>query len=142
MLRNLAYAAIVSLFTSNSFTAGQLKRVGDDVDVPSVSTSELAIALDAPETSPVVLDVRLEEDLASDPVLIPDASWRDPHAIDTWAEELSKNTPVVVYCVKGKWVSRSATTKLRAMGFEVTQLTGGIEAWKGDGKPTKAAPSR
>ena len=122
-------------------SAGQLERVGEDVEVPSVTTEELVSAIDGDETL-VVVDVRLEEDFAADPVLIPAADWKNPHAIEEWADGLAPETRVVVYCVKGKWVSRSVTSKLREMGFDVSQLTGGIEAWKSAGEPTKPADSR
>lgn len=86
-----------------------------------------------------MIDVRFEQDFDSDsdPVLLPRASWRDPNAIDVWARELYWEAVAVVDCVRGHCVGQSVTKKLRDMGLNVSQLTGGIEAWKNTGRPTK-----
>lgn len=87
-----------------------------------------------------VIDVRLSEDFSADPVLIPDAMYLDPEGIETWAASMAPtDQPVIVYCVKGKWVSQKAANYLRKRGFEVYSLEGGIEAWKDDGQATIAA---
>ena len=76
-----------------------------------------------------LLDVRLNEDFAASPTMIPGAVHRDPEAIAQWASQIPKNKPVVVYCVKGKWVSQKAATYLSKHGFDVRSLDGGIDAW-------------
>jgi rhodanese-related sulfurtransferase len=76
-----------------------------------------------------LLDVRLSEDFAASPTMIPGATHRDPEAIADWASTLPRDKPVVVYCVKGKWVSQKAATYLSAQGFDVRSLDGGINAW-------------
>lgn len=87
-----------------------------------------------------VLDVRLSEDFAADPELIPDAMYRDPDEIVTWVRSMSPvDGPVIVYCVRGKWVSQKAATYLKDQGFEVVSLEGGIEAWKDAGRETVPA---
>ena len=84
-----------------------------------------------------VLDVRLREDFDSDPVLIPGAVYKDPERIQAWADQMSPTDgPVVVYCVRGKWVSQKAATYLESRGFEVFSLDGGIEGWKADERET------
>ena len=86
-----------------------------------------------------VLDVRLLEDFEADPVLVPDAMYRDPDNIQAWAGQMSPaDGPVVVYCVAGKWVSQKAANYLLDQGFEVYSLQGGIEGWKASGMETKA----
>jgi len=76
-----------------------------------------------------VMDVRLNEDFAASPTMIPGAVHRDPEAITQWASQLRKDKPVVVYCVKGKWVSQKAASYLSEHGFDVRSLDGGINAW-------------
>jgi rhodanese-related sulfurtransferase len=76
-----------------------------------------------------VIDVRLSEDFAANPTLIPGAIRRDPEGIADWASKLPKDKPVVVYCVKGKWVSQKAAAYLSEHGFDVRSLEGGINAW-------------
>ena len=87
-----------------------------------------------------VLDVRLSEDFAADPQLIPDAMYRDPEQIENWAANMSPtNDPVIVYCVRGKWVSQKAANYLSDKGFNVLSLEGGIEGWKDSGGTTLPA---
>jgi rhodanese-related sulfurtransferase len=119
--------------------ARQLERLDPSVKVPSISVDELARALEDGRTAPGVIDVRLREDFDADPVLIAGARWRDPNAIDAWVGELSRDEPIVVYCVRGHWVSQAVTKKLRDQGLNVTQLIGGLEAWKTAGRPTTAS---
>lgn len=84
-----------------------------------------------------VLDVRLIEDFNADPVLVPDALYRDPDDIEQWVGQMSpEDGPVIVYCVRGKWVSQKAANYLKDEGFEVYSLEGGIEGWKSAGQHT------
>lgn len=133
-------STFVLSFAFATSAVGQLERVDDDVEIPDISVDELTRAVEKTGARPRLIDVRLAEDFEADPVLIPDASWRDPNAIESWVEELSPGETVIVYCVAGRWVSRSVTKKLLDMGLDVSQLAGGIEAWKAAGKPT--APSK
>ena len=87
-----------------------------------------------------VLDVLLFEDFNDDPVLVPDALYRNPDDIVAWAAAMSPaDGPVVVYCVRGKWVSQKAANYLSDRGFEVYSLDGGIEEWKASGRATETA---
>ena len=87
-----------------------------------------------------VLDVRLREDFDADPVLIPQARYKDPEKITQWVVDMTPaDGPVAVYCVRGKWVSQKAANYLKDRGFEVYTLDGGIEAWKKEGRPTTPA---
>ena len=84
-----------------------------------------------------VLDVRLREDYQSNPVLIPNAQYRDPEKMADWAREIRQSDgPVVVYCVRGKWVSQKVAHFLNTQGVEVYSLEDGIDAWQADGLPT------
>ena len=84
-----------------------------------------------------IVDVRLKEDFDGDPVLIPGAVYRNPESIQDWADQMSPiDGPVVVYCVRGKWVSQKAATYLESKGFDVFSLDGGIEGWKAGGRQT------
>lgn len=77
-----------------------------------------------------VLDVRKKHDFDADPRLLPRARWKDPGQVAEWCTELSKTTPVVVYCVHGHAVSQGVVASLRSMGFDACLIEGGIEAWK------------
>lgn len=78
-----------------------------------------------------VIDVRLEEDYEASPQMIPGAVRKDPEDIERWSASLDPDKPVVVYCVKGGWVSQKAATYLSEKGFDVVSLEGGIQAWEG-----------
>lgn len=77
-----------------------------------------------------LIDVRLTEDFALDPILIPGATYNDPELITEWANLIPKNKKVVLYCVKGAWVSHKAATYLNSKGYDVSTLNGGIRQWK------------
>ncbi len=94
----------------------------------NLSVSELK-TLKADEDITIV-DVRLSEDFAADPSLIPGAEYRDPELIASWADLLPKDKKVVLYCVKGAWVSHKAATYLNNKGYDVSTLDGGIVDWK------------
>jgi rhodanese-related sulfurtransferase len=100
----------------------------------TISANELVAMRD---NGAAVIDVRLTEDFADDPQLIPDAMYRDPEAIESWAAAMSpKDQPVIVYCVRGKWVSQKAANYLKDQGYDVYSLEGGIEGWKQAGMAT------
>lgn len=78
----------------------------------------------------VLLDVRLAEDFAADPKLIPGAQYMDPEELPSWIASIDKTKDVVVYCVGGKWVSQKVANLLEESGIVVKSLEGGLEAWK------------
>lgn len=94
----------------------------------TLSPAELQSA--AQDEGVVLLDVRLREDFDASPTLIPGATYRDPESIARWSSALPRDAKVVVYCVKGKWVSQKAAHYLRQQGYDVYSLSGGIEGWK------------
>jgi rhodanese-related sulfurtransferase len=85
----------------------------------------------------VLLDVRRKADYDADPHLIPGAAWRNPEDVETWSQELSQGSPVVVYCVKGGSVSQSITDNLNKKQVPACYVEGGLRAWKDSGGATK-----
>lgn len=83
-----------------------------------------------------LLDVRRAPIFAEAADMLPAARWRDPFAVETWAGELDRTRPVVVYCVHGHEISRNAVRALAAAGFEAYALAEGIEGWRAEGGPT------
>ena len=98
----------------------------------TVTVDELAAARNRDRW--IVLDVRLTEDRAANPVLIPGAEYKNPELISEWSGSLPGDATVVVYCVKGKWVSQKAANYLDAQGVDVYSLEGGIDAWERDAR--------
>jgi Fe-Mn family superoxide dismutase len=81
-----------------------------------------------------LLDVRRAEVFEQARTMIPDAGWRDPVAVSTWAAHWPANRGVVVYCVHGHEVSRATAMRLRAAGLQARYLRGGIEGWQLTGR--------
>ena len=61
--------------------------------------------------------------------MISNATWQAFDAVEVWASDLNKDTPIVVYCVHGHEVSQSAARTLRDLGFKAQYLEGGIATW-------------
>ena len=101
-------------------------------DRPAYERSVDAARLEALQRADdvTVLDVRLIEDFEADPELIPGATYRNPENIGQWFSALPQDSKVVVYCVKGRWVSQKAATFLSEKGYDVYSLSGGIEGWR------------
>lgn len=87
------------------------------------------------------IDVRRAGVFNAATTTLPNAPWRDPVAIDVWADELPTDEEVVVYCVYGHEVSRSTALRLRAAGIKARFLRGGIDGWIAAGQPVQAKAS-
>ncbi len=85
----------------------------------------------------LIIDVRLPEDFASNPVLIEGAVYRNPERLSQWAGELPKDRPIVVYCVKGAWVSQKVAAFLHGQKRDVYSLAGGQAAWNASRIPAQ-----
>lgn len=82
--------------------------------------------------APVIIDVRLPEDLAALPRVIP-TSRVVPHTdIDTLTGPPSR---AVVVCMKGRKLSEGAAALLRTKGWQAEVLEGGTLGWETAGQP-------
>ncbi|WP_374654197.1 chromate resistance protein ChrB domain-containing protein [Dongia sp.] len=82
--------------------------------------------------SPVIVDVRDEEDYAADPRLIPGAQRRDYRNVAQWARDLAGGQ-VVVTCQRGLKLSQGVAAWLRHEKIPAESLEGGHEAWVAGG---------
>jgi len=110
------------------------KPAAEEISVEALQT------LIAQQCDVILLDVRLEEDLAKGSDILPNALWRRPQDVETWAKDLPRDTPLVAYCVYGFQVSRDAVAALRKHGLDARTLSGGIAAWHALGAPTAPKP--
>jgi rhodanese-related sulfurtransferase len=78
----------------------------------------------------LVFDVRRDTDYQADKEMIPGAVKRNPEQVEEWAEEITKDKDVVVYCIRGGSVSNSVVDKLLATGISARYIEGGWEAYK------------
>ncbi|OED37643.1 sulfurtransferase [Chromatiales bacterium (ex Bugula neritina AB1)] len=90
--------------------------------------------------APVLLDVRIDEDFAADPFLLPAAIRHPFDSIEALAGQL-QSSRVVVYCQKGLKISEGAAAVLRCRGINAEVLEGGQFAWRDAALPMVPASS-
>ena len=93
-----------------------------------ISPDKLARLIGTAKT-PVLIDVRLDEDFAADPRLIPGAIRRSHEQAADWAEEFSDQSAIVV-CLRGAKLAQGAAAWLRNANVTAESLEGGFEGWK------------
>jgi len=93
----------------------------------TISAEKLARLIGTPKC-PVLVDVRTDEDFASDPRLVPGSIRRPFAQVADWAHELSGRAAIVV-CQKGLKLSHGAAAWLRHAGIPADSLEGGALAW-------------
>jgi superoxide dismutase, Fe-Mn family len=128
-------AAYVDAFMRNIAWDRVYRRYGR-----AVAADAMGWGLDpaqAAATEPRVIDVRRDEDYAAGDDMLAGATWCDPARLDAWSRELDPAQPVLVYCVKGLDIGRSAALSLRARGIDARFVEGGINAWRAAGLPLK-----
>lgn len=96
-----------------------------------ITVSQLARLVGLP-TSPVVIDVRTDEDTNADPRFLPGSIRRNALTAADWARDFS-GRDVVVVCQKGKKLSQGVTAWLLHEGVRAETLEGGLEAWRAAG---------
>ena len=98
-----------------------------------ISASQLARLVGTPE-APVLVDVRIDEDFAADPRMLPAACRRDYREVEAWAPAF-RGRQVVVSCQRGLKLSQGVAAWLRHAGIEAQSLEGGFVAWREAGAP-------
>jgi rhodanese-related sulfurtransferase len=103
----------------------------------SISSDKLS-RLIGTANAPALVDVRIDEDFAADPSLIPGASRRSHSNVQDWAGGLSGKS-VVVICHKGQKLSEGTAAWLRHNKIAAEILEGGHVGWKQAELPTVPA---
>src|SRR6187549_3924139 len=94
----------------------------------TISADKLARLIGTANT-PVLIDVRTDEDFAADPRLIPGAVRRNHQEAADWGEEFSGRAAIVV-CLRGQKLAEGTAAWLRHVHVEAEALEGGFEGWK------------
>ncbi|YBV96891.1 sulfurtransferase/chromate resistance protein [Phyllobacteriaceae bacterium JZ32] len=81
--------------------------------------------------APLLIDVRINEDFADDPRIIPGSIRRDYRAVEAWRAEVAG--PSILICQKGQKLSHGVAACLRHEGMASEVLEGGFEAWRAAG---------
>lgn len=97
----------------------------------SIPVDKLARLIGTPN-GPLVVDVRTDEDFASDPRLLPGAVRRSHETLSEWAPALAGRA-VVVVCQRGSKLSHGVAAWLRHEGIAAELLEGGSVAWAAAG---------
>jgi superoxide dismutase, Fe-Mn family len=105
-------------------------------DVPSVTIDEVKALLQSGEQVQVI-DTRPRHYTARAQDIVEGAVWRDPERVDDWIGELSKEKPVVTFCVYGFHIGCQTAATLRKAGFDARYMAGGHYAWKAAQGPVK-----
>ena len=127
--KNIVFFAVCCLFILNA-----CNNNSGHTDL-SVAEFEKAIA----DPNIQLLDVRTPEEYAAGHMKnVFLADWNNTEEFETRLQALDKNKPVYTYCLSGAR-SNAATQWLIEKGFTAYNLSGGIIAWKGAGKPLEQA---
>ncbi|OCO98409.1 MULTISPECIES: sulfurtransferase/chromate resistance protein [unclassified Ensifer] len=108
-----------------------------------ISPEKLARLIGTPNC-PELIDVRVDEDFAVDPRLIPGSGRSDYHKVQEWMGTIGKTSAVII-CQQGKKLSHGVAAWLRHAGIAADVLEGGFEAWTRVGYPAvpiSALPDR
>lgn len=95
-----------------------------------ITVSQLSRLIGTPNT-PIIIDVRIDDDFTADPQLLPTAFRHSFSDIASLVPKL-ESSRVVVYCQKGKKISQGAIAILRESGIKAESLEGGHFAWRDD----------
>ncbi len=101
-------------------------------DVPAVTPEEVKAMIDAGEGVQII-DARPRHYTTKSSEIMAGAVWRDPERLDDWIGELSKEKPVVTYCVYGFHIGCQTAIALREKGFDARYMAGGHYGWKAMG---------
>jgi rhodanese-related sulfurtransferase len=99
----------------------------------AIAVPQLARLIGTPD-APLILDVRLAEDRAADPRLLPTTTLRSHADVADWAPDFAGRN-VVVLCQRGMKISQGTAAWLRHAGARAEVLEGGFQAWAAAGLP-------
>jgi superoxide dismutase, Fe-Mn family len=98
-------------------------------DVPSVTPEDVQAMLSSGQKVQII-DTRPRHYTTRSDEIVEGAVWRDPERIDEWIGTLSKDEPVVTFCVYGFHIGCQSAAALRKAGFDARYMAGGHYAWK------------
>src|SRR4029078_8057038 len=94
----------------------------------TISVDKLTRLMGTPK-APALIDVRIDEDYALSPMLIPGSRRRTQRRVRAWAEDLNGRGAVVI-CRQCLNFSQGAAAGRRQSGIPACSLEGGYEAWR------------
>ncbi len=105
----------------------------------TITVAQLLRLIGTPD-APLILDVRIPEDLAADPRTLPASRQLDYRTVATWGNDYT-NQAVAVVCQRGLKLSQGVAAWLRNSGAQAEALEGGFDAWvRADGLLVRPEP--
>jgi Fe-Mn family superoxide dismutase len=105
-------------------------------DVPSITPEEVQEMLSSGKRVQII-DTRPRHYSTRAQDIVEGAVWRDPERLEEWMASLSKDEPVVTFCVYGFHIGCQSAAALRKAGFDARYMAGGHYAWKAIKGPVK-----
>jgi Fe-Mn family superoxide dismutase len=129
-MRNIHWQAVEARYTdATSVPAPRRLEQPEFGDLPSITPEEVQELLDSGQRVQII-DTRPRHYSTRAQDIVDGAVWRDPERIDEWIGTLSKDEPVVTFCVYGFHIGCQSATVLRKAGFDARFMAGGHYAWK------------
>src|ERR1700736_11499 len=102
---------------------------GATMSSPTTISPDKLVRLIGTANTPVLIDVRTDEDFAADARLIPGAVRRNHQDAADWGGEFSGRSAIVV-CLRGQKLAQGTAAWLRHVRVDAESLEGGFEGWK------------
>jgi Fe-Mn family superoxide dismutase len=136
-LRNVDWHAVEGRYDDASNVPPPRPLVQEEFrDVPGMGVEEVRAML--VEGKPLqLIDTRPKHFVSRQQDIADGVTWRDPERVGEWMGELSRETPVVVYCAYGFHVGCRTAIALREAGFDARYMTVGHSGWKAVGAPVR-----
>jgi Fe-Mn family superoxide dismutase len=136
-LRNVDWHAVEGRYDDASNVPPPRPLVQEEFrDVPGMGGEEVRAML--VEGRPLqLIDTRPKHFVSRQQDIADGVTWRDPERVGEWMGELSRETPVVVYCAYGFHVGCRTAIALREAGFDARYMTVGHSGWKAVGAPVR-----
>jgi Fe-Mn family superoxide dismutase len=136
-MRNIDWAAVEGRYGDAINVAPPRPLVQPEfADVPSITAEEVQAMLSSGQRVQII-DTRPRHYSTRAQDIIEGAIWRDPEHVDNWIGTLSKEAPVVTFCVYGFHIGCQSAIALRNAGFDARYMAGGHYAWKALKGPVK-----
>ena len=136
-MRNIHWGAVEARYT-DALTVPPPRRLEQPEfgDLPSIAPEEVQEMLNAGQRVQII-DTRPRHYSTRAHDIVEGAVWRDPERLEEWIGELSKDEPVVTFCVYGFHIGCQSAEALRKAGFDARYMAGGHYAWKAIKGPVK-----
>ncbi len=129
-MRNILWDAVEARLASALNVAPPLKLEQPEFgDLPSIAPEEVRAMMTSGKRVQLI-DTRPRHYTTKANEIASGAVWRDPERISEWITTLSKDEPVVTFCVYGFHIGCQSAIALREAGYDARYMRGGHAAWK------------